>query len=788
VLARSPSSQSILGLTPLSLPKTKEVLFESFYGLCDCEMEVLAAIGVAGNIVQFVDFGGKLISKTAEIYKSGTGALIENVDIETATNDLIRLTTKLQDSADSVDDRALKELCQSCGGVAHQLLTVLDKVKAKGKHEKWKSFRRALLSVWNKEDIAALEQRLVRFRNELNLRVVLDLRSVRKILAKGSANVMRNRERLIRFKDEHSGKLEELDVTNKKLVEAILDQRELFKAVQDAIVDQWELSKAAHDDTRTIIQRQYLEKLQVAAQARFNCYERRDDTDCLPSTRSDLLQKIRDWADSEDERPIFWLRGLAGTGKSTIARTIAHEYSDTHRLAASFFFSRDIGGDVRNARKFFATIAAQLAEISELLKGHICDAIAQCSDITTRAPREQWSQLVLGPLLKLKGGDVSHRSLVLVVDALDECDGENDIRAIVQLLSEARLLRKVRLRILITSRPETPIRQSFGEMPETDHQDFVLHDISRSIVDGDIRLFVEYHFAVIRRQPNFTAGWPGRETIEAMVHHAAGLFIWVATAFRYLWDRGRFTEKRLDAILKGNVSKDTPEKGLDTIYLTVLNGSIRNFNEEEEEDYCSMLKRVLGTVVILSSSLSATSLASLLSASKEDVDESLKDLHAILDPGKEDGDPIRLHHPSFRDFLLNRKRCDDPRFWVDEREAHELLADGCIALMTARLKRDICNLLEPGILAKDISDAQRERRLPLDLRYACQYWVQHLKKSKTQLEDDSKVSKVHKFLQQKFLHWLEVLSLIGKTSEGVHAIILLESMVTVSYILRECED
>ena len=143
-------------------------------------MEILAAIGLAGNIVQFVDFSGKLVTKTAEIYRSGTGALVENIDIETATNDLVLLSTKLHDSANSTGDTALGELCLSCDTVAKELLSALDKVKVKGKKQKWKSFRKALRSVWSKEDIAALEQRLARFRDELNFRVGVNLRSVRK--------------------------------------------------------------------------------------------------------------------------------------------------------------------------------------------------------------------------------------------------------------------------------------------------------------------------------------------------------------------------------------------------------------------------------------------------------------------------------------------------------------------------------------------------------------------------------------------------------------------------------
>lgn len=90
-----------------------------------------------------------------------------------------------------------------------------------------------------------------------------------------------------------------------------------------------------------------LNALPIAKDAPFNAYQRQHDPNCLPDTRVDLLRKIHDWADSEDSPAIFWLSGLAGTGKSTIAQTVAAQYNTKCRLAASFFFSR-AGGDVRS--------------------------------------------------------------------------------------------------------------------------------------------------------------------------------------------------------------------------------------------------------------------------------------------------------------------------------------------------------------------------------------------------------------------------------------------------------
>ena len=201
-----------------------------------------------------------------------------------------------------------------------------------------------------------------------------------------------------------------------------------------------------------------------------------------------------------------------------------------------------------------------------------------------------------------------------------------------------------------------------------------------------------------------------------------------------------------------------------------------------------MLRHILGSIVILFSSLSIISLARLLDTHEEEVNQTLVDLHSILDIPKDPSCPIRLHHPSFRDFLLDEKRCSDTHFWVDEKKAQGILADRCIRLMADPkngLRKDICGLHTPGVLASEVHGDLIEQCLPPELQYACRYWVQHLKRSESQLHDEGQV---HLFLRQHLLHWLEALSLIGKTSEGVHAIILLESMVRVSYALRELED
>jgi hypothetical protein len=189
---------------------------------------------------------------------------------------------------------------------------------------------------------------------------------------------------------------------------------------------------------------------------------------------------------------------MAGIGKSTIVYTVARDYFEQGRLAASFFFSRG-GGDVGNASKFVATIAVQLAMYILPVQRHIRDVLTERSIITSQSLADQWRQLVLGPLLKLDGSD-TYLSYIVVLDTLDECEGENDVQIILRLLAEARSLKKVRLQVLITSRSEVLIRYGFCQIPDAEHCDFILHDIEATIVDHDISIFLDHELRSIGRE------------------------------------------------------------------------------------------------------------------------------------------------------------------------------------------------------------------------------------------------------------------------------------------------
>ena len=447
---------------------------------------------------------------------------------------------------------------------------------------------------------------------------------------------------------------------------------------------------------------------------------------------------------------------------------------------ASFFFSRG-GGDVSHAGKFVGTIAQQLARRCTAFKSLLVKAISNDESISSKTLKDQWNELVLQPLSKLGVGSFQ-TPLLIVIDALDECEKESDVRQVLYLLSDSRCLGRLRFRVFVTSRPDIPVRHGFSLVPDQDHQDFVLHDISRSIVDGDIFTFLQHALTVVRRKYTLSENWPGEEAVRRLVRKAAGLFIWAATASRFIDEGGNFFgPDRLSDILENDSSDTEPEEKLNNIYTKVLKNSISSCLKQREKDKAyEMLREALGAIVTLFSPLPASSLARMLHIPKQNNDAMLGGLHSILDIPKDPTRPVRLHHPSLRDFLLNSQRCGDRHFWVDEKKAHEALANHCMRIMSKKLQRDIHGLWDPGTRAAQVPPDNLARCLPAELQYACRYWVGHLQRSDHQLWDDGIV---HRFLRDHLLHWVEALSWIERSSEGIRAIALLESMANVSYVL-----
>ncbi|KAH0553157.1 hypothetical protein GP486_006658 [Trichoglossum hirsutum] len=519
---------------------------------------------------------------------------------------------------------------------------------------------------------------------------------------------------------------------------------------------------------RPLHEQDQLNELPCADDAAFNSKSGEHEPQCLPDTRVDLLQEIMMWGENPDGAVMFWLNGMAGTGKSTIARTVARAFADQKRLGASFFFSRG-QGDRGRADKFFTTLAAQLSRALPVLKPRVCSAISENFNIFKQGLAEQWRHLIFQPLSGLIDVLPRQRTFFLVVDALDECEGEDDVRLILRLLAEAKSLRDVRLRVFVTSRPEIPIRLGFKRVSGDVHQDFTLHDISQSVIQRDISTFLRHELEVIREDHGIPEGWPEERDIELLAQGANGLFIYAATACRFIRSSKFPPEDRLSLLLSGSTSASlqSPAQKLDEMYAQVLRHSvIGDCDYRERAELAKQFRQIVGPIVILFDALASAPLANLINVPLRVIRTVLDNLRSVLDVSESQDRPIRLIHPSFRDFLLDRQRCSDTQFWIEDKKTNNDIFVNCLELMSNCLKRDICNLQLPGALASE-AKYEIEEYLPPDVQYACRYWVYHLQRGNRDSCDLDDYCRVHVFLRKHLLHWLEALSLMGIASDGV---------------------
>jgi len=523
-------------------------------------------------------------------------------------------------------------------------------------------------------------------------------------------------------------------------------------------------------------QQKYLSKLPEAEGAAYNDRLWEHEDHCLPDTRVELRQKITDWFEDPNGEYIFWLNGMAGTGKSTISRTVACELAEKERLAASFFFSRD-HGNISHAGQFFTTIASQLTRSLPALRPLISQAIQKHSNIWKQRLSEQWKYLILDPL---KNAPAQSIQLAVVIDALDECDSKDDIQLILKLLAQARCLETIQLRVLVTSRPEAPILLGFRNLPGETYQHFVLHNILPPTVNQDISTFFRRKLSSVKSEPGLSTTstpWPGEPTIQRLVEKAAGLFIYAATICQFIRDDHYTPEDQLSVILQEDhdTPSPSPTQHLDDMYTKLLQHSVVGNQIVRVDDHLAVrFRKIVGSIIMMFDIMTAKELAKLLHL--RTISTTLASLGSVLSIPEDEGQPVRIFHPSFRDFLLDSHRCLDSRFLIDPKEAHITLFRNCMMLL-AELRQDLCNLQEPGVSVGDIPEHIIQRYIPAHIHYACRYWFHHFQLGNPIQED---MDRILRFLEHDFLHWLEALSLIKEASNGVPIVVDLEITLKVS--------
>ncbi|KAF2857121.1 hypothetical protein K470DRAFT_284600, partial [Piedraia hortae CBS 480.64] len=506
-----------------------------------------------------------------------------------------------------------------------------------------------------------------------------------------------------------------------------------------------------------------LSALQAVAEATYNSidYLNADDIGelrlCLVGTRVQIRQKILDWATTVNDQRVFWLSGKAGTGKSTIALTVADELAKQGYLVGSFFFKRG-HGELGRACILFPTIARQMADFVPIISYEIAAASKDSPPVNVRPLTTQFDTLIKGPLSGYRTGSATYIRAI-VIDALDECEDWGAIGHAMTLWPSLRAQSSMNLRVFLTSRSGNKVGDALGEMGRKDLQHERLEHWQSSTIEDDLRLFCHDELRRLREQSRKESSydeleddWPGESVVDKLVDISKPLFIAASTIFREVSnDPRRQLREWVDRL------NFTGSEGLNCIYSGILEQA-----SKADPKWLSHFKRAIEPIVVLRAPLSIPALTDLLGEGDNMVvPNALKPLSSVIDfpSGKEvktgSRATVRIYHESLRDFLMEFNLKNHPQFWIDQEKVHGILMSKCVNLLKKKLVRDVCKQKDPAVKRKDVSAEHVETHISESVQYACRYWVSHAIDSNEAVEDGEKVDLL---LRAFLLYWTEAMA------------------------------
>jgi len=484
---------------------------------------------------------------------------------------------------------------------------------------------------------------------------------------------------------------------------------------------------------------------------------------CTPGTRVRILGDITRWANdtNSESQSLYWLFGPAGSGKSTIAYTVARRFEfagdadDTAILGGNFFCSR-LFDETQRANPIVRTIVYHLA----LKCKPFADALIHSGRFETihQNVRSQLEGLLVGPWDECKGARLADPSLpahyLIVIDALDEIDGKGGSEFLRDLLDVINKHRLEGLKFFATSRPDPDLATHLDSF--ANKQFYRLEQVPIEEADSDIATYLKTNL------PDFAL----RPEMEKLVEQAAGLFIYAATVVKYLEDYELAEQEEiLDklhassdlAILKTSLDGTTL---LDHLYLRILLDAFQDLQPEVRSRRLQILYTFLCTAERTSTSIAVELLfpsnktKSAFSYTSV-ADKILGCLHAVL---YTEDDKVLWYHKSFPDFVFDRNRSKE--FWCDEAEHHRRLTDSCFIVMKS-LRFNIANIPSSYSFDSDNSALAGEvsRNISPVLSYSCRNWDYHL--SAAECSDSGPLcGTLSDFLQIRVLFWIEAMNLL----------------------------
>jgi len=479
----------------------------------------------------------------------------------------------------------------------------------------------------------------------------------------------------------------------------------------------------------------------------------------MEGTRISRLKEIVDWAANKLEEKgllqsnTYWIYGLPGIGKTSLAHSICASLHDQRKLAGAFFCRRD-DPTLSEPRNIVPTLIHKLAEIFPPFRTIVANCLRSDPNLTPESMKDSFFPDLLDNLPK-RPNDF----LVFVIDAFDECGDDRSRLRLLTLLTGVAT-RASWLKIIITSRPEADIRQFFDGLTQSSYSGY---DLARDEeTSGDLRTFARSEFALVRPKWYLPASWPEESLLNSVISRANGLFIFIKTLALAL-EHCEDPTQSLQAASEGSAGAGL--ESLYRLYSSILKSRIVHRKAE--------FQRMIGVLLIAAPyrALCEDTIAELAGVNPNLVKKWVNDLSSLLYRNEGTNGGIRVRHLSISEFLVSSDDCPCD-YRINPQGANMQLGIDCLKKMVRQLRFNICGLEDSRLANADIQDLPSRiiKNIPDCLQYSSLYWSNHLC-----FAPDNNDRRVWGSLEEFFeglcpLFWIEVLSILGMVPMGAPSI------------------
>jgi len=482
----------------------------------------------------------------------------------------------------------------------------------------------------------------------------------------------------------------------------------------------------------------------------------------MQGTRESVLDRVITWVTNnsgeKDNSNTYWIYGLPGIGKTSLAHSICANLHDREQLAGAFFCRSD-DADLSEPRNIQPTLIYKLTEIFPPFRKVVAERLQKDPRLT---PESMKHTLFLDFICHLPRHP--KHVLVFVIDALDECGDDRSrpalLRGLMDVAADAPWLR-----FIIMSRPEDDIRCFFNTLTRMSFSSYDLATDQEAV--ADLRTFAQREFDLVAKKWCLSTPWPEGSLFDGVISRANGLFIFIKTVVLALENCADPTET-LEEALQG--SAGTGLEPLYCLYSSILRARIVHRNAE--------FRQVIGVLLATAPyrPLREETIARMAGVKPNLVKKWVNELSSLLyrDEGANGG--IRVRHLSISDFFVNDSCHSD--YQVNLQDANVQLGVACLEIMVEQLRFNICKLENSQLPNADIKDLQSriEENISDPLQYSCVYWSNHL----CSTPNWRVLGTLKEFFEGLYpLFWIEVLSIMGMIPIGAPSLRRVISWVKV---------